>query len=216
MKAVIFDLDGTIVYSHPTHFRAYELLFKDFGITWTFREFNDMFAGTGAPTIIRVILERNGIKNEDIPALVKKKRDLFNALLKEKSLETVKGFHEFLDGLNKDGMARAIASGSNRQNIIKMLENIDVLNHFPFIVSGEEVPNPKPSPDIFLAAAKLIGVDPVDCLVMEDTAHGVLAAKAAGMKCIALSTSLDPARLKEAGADKVVADYTEIEDIHTI
>lgn len=210
MKAVIFDLDGTIVYSHPTHFRAYELLFKDFGITWSFKEFNDMFAGTGAPAITRIILARHGITNADIPVLVKKKRDLFNALLKEKKLETVKGFHEFLDGLNKRKIARAIASGSNRQNIIKMLENIGVAQHFPIIVSGEDVPNPKPAPDIFLAAASLLGINPADCLVLEDTDHGVSAAKTAGMKCIALSTSIDPARLKEAGADKVVADYTEI------
>lgn len=210
MQAVIFDLDGTIVFSHPTHFAAYERLFKKFGIKWNYKEFNDIFAGTGAPSIIKLILERHGIKNFNLPELVQEKRNYFDEILAEKGFNVVPGFFDFLARINKLGLKKAIASGASRQNIIAMLKNIGVLDEFKEIVSGEEVANPKPAPDIFLEAARRIGVAPAQCLVIEDTEHGINAAKTAGMKCIALLTTLDEEILKTAKPDEIVEDYTEI------
>ncbi len=210
MEAVIFDLDGTIVFSHPTHFAAYEKLFAEFGIQWSFKEFERVFVGTGAPTIIQNILTRNGIRNFDLPTLVQKKRDIFNEILMHKKLEVVPGFFEFLAEVNRRGLKKIIASGSNRTNIRAMLENIGVSQEFPEVVSGEDVSRPKPSPDIFLAAAEKIGTSPNQCLVIEDTDHGVRGALAAGMKCIALETTLDAQTLKRSGANEVVKNYTEI------
>lgn len=210
MEAVIFDLDGTIVFSHPTHFEAYEKLFGEFGITWTFEEFERVFAGTGAPAIIEQILARNGVREFDLPALVKKKRDIFNEILAHKKLEVVPGFFEFLTEVNRRGLKKIIASGSNKANIRAMLENIRVSEEFPQVVSGEEVAYPKPAPDIFLAAAKKINVDPAECLVIEDTDHGVKGALNAGMKCIALTTTLDAQTLKKSGANEIAKNYTEI------
>lgn len=207
MKAIIFDLDGTIVFSHPTHFAAYEKLFGEFGISWTYREFNDVFAGTGAPKIIEDILTRNGIKKFDLQALVKRKRDIFNELLGKKSLMTVPGFFDFLETLRKQRVKKIIASGSNRENIRRMLENIGVSDDFPDVVSGEDVVRPKPAPDIFLEAARKIGVAPNECLVFEDTEHGILGAKAAGMQCIALTTTSSLTILKRAGPDKIIENY---------
>lgn len=207
MKGVIFDLDGTIVFSHPTHFAAYEKLFGKFGIQWSYREFNDVFAGTGAPKIIEDILTRHGVKKFDLPALVKKKRDIFNELLEKKSLMTVPGFFEFLDMLRKRGLKKIIASGSNRDNIRGMLENIGVAEDFPDFISGEDVARPKPAPDIFFEAARKIGIAPNECLVFEDTEHGILGAKAAGMKCIALTTTTPAKILKRAAPDQIIENY---------
>lgn len=209
MKGVIFDLDGTIVFSHPTHFAAYEKLFGEFGISWTYREFNDVFAGTGAPKIIQDILTRNGVKNFDLQALVQRKRDLFNKILEGKTLMTVPGFFEFLSEIKQRGLKRIIASGSNRANIRRMLENIGVSADFPQVVSGEDVARPKPAPDIFLEAAKKIKVEPAECLVIEDTEHGVRGALTAGMKCIAFTTTTPADILKKAGAHKIFQDYYE-------
>lgn len=213
MKAIIFDLDGTIVVSHPTHFAAYEKLFGEFGVKWNYEEFNSIFAGTGAPSIIELILKRNGIKDFNRAALVRKKRDLFQSILDGKKLSVVPGFYDFLKKINEAGLKKAIASGSNRQNIIGMLENIGVLEEFAEIVSGEDVTNPKPAPDIFLAAAEKLGVPPAECLVIEDMDHGVAGALAAGMKCIALTTTIGKKRLREAGARTIVKNYKEIDPI---
>ncbi|MBI2638986.1 HAD family phosphatase [Candidatus Peregrinibacteria bacterium] len=211
MQAVIFDLDGTIVFSHPTHFKAYEKLFGEFGITWTFEEFERVFAGTGAPKIIFDILTRSGVRDFDINALVAKKRDIFNQLMAGQRLAVVPGFFEFLGELKQRGIKKIIASGSTTSNIHAMLANIDVLEDFPQVVSTvDDVPIPKPAPDIFLAASAILGVEPRDCLVLEDTTHGVKAAKKAGMKCIAFTTTTDAEALRAAGADLVTADYRGI------
>lgn len=207
MQAVIFDLDGTIVFSHPTHFEAYQKLFSVFGITWTYEEFNSVFAGTGAPAIIRNILERNGITNFDLPSLVNKKRDIFNELMRTGHLQVVPGFYEFLEEINRRGLKKTIASGSHTENIRAMLANIGVADEFPIIVSGAEVALPKPAPDIFLLAAEKIGVSAAECLVLEDTTHGVIAAKLAGMMCYAFTTTTPAEKLRDAGADKIFADY---------
>lgn len=210
MQAVIFDLDGTIVFSHPTHFAAYDRLFRKFGIKWNYQEFNDIFAGTGAPSIIKLILERHGIKNLDLPKLVQEKRNYFDEILVEKGLNIVPGFFDFLKRINKLGLKKAIASGSSKQNIIAILKSIGILDEFAEIVSGEEVAFPKPAPDIFLEAARRINITPAQCLVIEDTEHGVNAAKSAGMKCIALLTTLKKEVLETAEPDEIVKDYFEI------
>jgi len=210
MKAFIFDLDGTIVLSHPTHFEAYEKLFDDFGIKWDFDEFNDVFVGTGSPNIIRSVLGRNNIKDFDVKALVNKKIDYFGQILKGKKLKEVNGFFEFLKEINVRGGKKAIASGSSKKSIIEMLKNIGISDEFDEIVSGEEVAAPKPAPYIFIEAAKRLGVAPANCIVFEDTDFGVEAAKSAGMKCIAFTTTSDAKKLQAAGADKILKDYTEV------
>ncbi len=210
MQAVIFDLDGTIVFSHPTHFAAYERLFKKFGIKWNYKEFNDIFAGTGAPAIIKLILERHGINKFDLPALVQEKRNYFDDILREKGFNVVPGFFDFLKKINERGLKKAIASGASKQNIITMLKSIGVIDEFQEIVSGEEVANPKPAPDIFLEAARRINTMPSECLVIEDTEHGINAAKSAGMKCIALLTTLNEEILKTANPDEIVENYFQI------
>lgn len=209
-SAIIFDLDGTIVFSHPTHFAAYEKLFAELGITWSYREFNDMFAGIGARAIIHTILTRHDVEKFDLDALVNKKRDMFNELLSHKKLETVPGFFAFLEEVKRRDFKKTIASGSHTENIRAMLRNIGVDGDFPIITSGEEVPHPKPAPDIFLKAAEKLGVKPAECLVFEDTTHGVRAAKLAGMRCIALKTTTEAERLQEAGADMLAEDYDEL------
>lgn len=211
LRAIIFDLDGTIVLSLPTHFEAYERLFAEFGAKWDFAEFEKVFTGTGAPGIIQNILARQGIKELNLPALVARKRDLFNKILEEKTLQTVPGFFEFLSSVRTAGLKKGIASGSSRANIFRMLQNIGVSADFPEVVSGEDVPRPKPAPDIYLAAAQRIGVSPHACFAIEDTPEGVMAAKAAGMKCAAFTTTIQkPKIFIDAGADLVTENYKAI------
>lgn len=210
MQAVIFDLDGTIVDSHPTHFAAYEKLFGEFGITWTYEEFNAVFLGIGARAIIQSLLTRHGVKDFDLDFLVQRKRDFFDEFLAHKKLEVVPGFFDFLKEINTHGLKKIIASGSHTDNIWSMLRNIGADSEFAQITSVEEVKNPKPAPDIFLLAAQKISTAPAECLVIEDTVHGVGGAKAAGMKCIALTTTTSAEKLKESDADWIFPDYTQI------
>lgn len=211
MDAIIFDLDGTIVFSHPVHFAAYEKLFEEFGIKWSYEEFNSYFAGTGAPAIVQKILTGNGITNFNLNELVQRKRDFFHLILKRIKLKTVPGFFNFLKRIKEKNINKTIASGSHRDNIIDMIKNIGVYKDFPKVVSGEEVAHSKPAPDIFIKAAEMLGAAPSNCIVIEDTDHGVIGAKKAGMKCIALTTTMDKERLLNAGADRIFENYNKID-----
>lgn len=215
-KAILFDLDGTIVFSHPLHYEAYKVLFSTLGITeWTLEEFEKVFAGSGPINIIGSMLARHGKKADNLMELADRKRAIFNDLLQEKKLLTVPGFFDFF-GLIKSRFAHAVASGSHRANIQSMLENIGLAEDFPVVVGGDEVPRMKPAPDIFLAAAERLGIDPRDCLIIEDTPVGVAAAVAAGIPAIALLTTSTRDKLLDAGAAHVCKDYTQIPKLPNI
>ena len=94
------------------------------------------------------------------------------------------GAKEMLDFLKEKGVKMALASGTSKPSILKLLCAVDATEYFGAIVSGHEVENSKPSPDVFFRAAELIGAKPEDCIVFEDSGNGVKAAYAAGMKCI--------------------------------
>ena len=101
-----------------------------------------------------------------------------------RDLQPIKGIPELLANLKKDGIAIGLASSSEKAFIEMVLEELGIRGYFQAVVSGEEVERSKPEPEIFLRAAELLNVDPADCLVLEDSRHGVEAAKRAGMKCI--------------------------------
>lgn len=209
-RAILFDLDGTIVFSHPLHYEAYKVLFNELGITqWTLEEFEQVFAGSGPVNIIGSVMTRNGRDAHNLVELADKKRSIFNTLLQKKKLKTVPGFFKFLDAI-KDRFPHAVASGSHRANIQSMLENIGVAAYFPVFVGGDEVARMKPAPDIFLTAAQRLGVEPRECVVIEDTPVGVAAAVAAGMQAIALLTTSTEKKLLEAGVFRVFKDYGEV------
>lgn len=215
MKAVIFDMDGTIVLSHPVHFEAYKKFFEGFGINWTYEEFEKKFMIQGASSIIRSVLKEHRINpdNKNIDKLRAKKINTFNSLVTKQPPAVVKGFFEFLEKVNERGLQKAVASGSHMKNLKKILDAIGVRREFPILVSSaDEDIAPKPAPDIFLRTAKLLGIAPADCVVIEDTIFGIKAAKAAGMKCIAFTTTNPNAEeLRRAGADEVATDYNNIE-----
>lgn len=212
--SVLFDLDGTIVFSHPIHYKAYEQILKDFGVGWEYNEFCDIFAGTGAPAIFQKLMARHSITEFDLDALVTRKKDLFNELLESEKIPTVPGFEDFLADLKLAQVKRAIASGSHTDNIHAILKNLQLTEDFPHIVGGNNIVRHKPAPDSFLVAANKLEVHPRDCLVIEDTDVGVLAAKAAGMKCVALLTTSSPERLQRAGADWIAKDYQDVRKIY--
>lgn len=211
MKGIIFDLDGTIVLSEPLHYEAFCEIFKKFGVAWEYDEFIKNYAGTGSYNIIPKVLQSRGIKDFDTEALVAEKKQIFQRLLETKKLLVVPGFFEFLAEIKKRGLRKIIASGTNSDNVRKMLENAGILHEFPEIISGEDIKNAKPDPEIFLIAMSKLGFSkPEDCVVLEDSGAGVKAAKTGGFYCIAFTTTTEKSILEKLGADLIVKDYTEI------
>src|SRR5690554_3719398 len=180
IKAFIFDMDGVIVDSEPLHFEVNRRIMRDFGLEFS-DEFFHAYVGITNEQMWADLIERYSL-NTTIEELQKKdfllKKEVF------RDLQPIKGIPELLTNLKKDGIATGLASSSEREFIEMVLEKLQIRGYFQAIVSGEEVERSKPEPEIFLRAAKLLNVEPADCLVLEDSKHGVEAAKRAGMKCI--------------------------------
>jgi HAD superfamily hydrolase (TIGR01509 family) len=182
IKAVIFDLDGVLIDSEPLHCMADSQLLKDLGVDAPAKYF-DRFAGWTDSAMWEAIKGDYFIK-ESIDELKAMQVPIKLKLLSKAGLKPIQGTTELLEEIMKNLIPIAIASSSPRLFIEAVVEKIGIGQYFEIIVSGEEVGRSKPEPDIFLKAARLLNVNPSECLVVEDSKSGTIAAKKAGMTCI--------------------------------
>jgi beta-phosphoglucomutase len=188
IKACIFDLDGVIVDTAHYHFLAWKRLAKELGIELTLED-NEKLKGVSRMRSLEIILELGGvsISAHDKEMLANKKNSWFVDYVERMAPEEIfPGVRQLLQELRKKGMKVGLASSSkNAQTVIKLLH---IQNEFDAIVDGGMIIHSKPHPEIFLLAAKKLGVVPTECLVFEDAEAGVEAALAAGMKCIGIGS----------------------------
>ncbi len=185
--AVIFDCDGTLVDSMPAHFDAWCEALSIYGAGNIFKE--DVFFAMGGRPTMDIVVELNDEYNLhlDPTAVAFAKREAFLKRLGSVTLiNEVAAFAESLRGK----MPMAIATGGSRMVIEKTLKIVGISDWFDEVVTADDVEEGKPAPDIFLKAAKLLGVNPEKCLVLEDAPAGILAAQRAGMQVIAIPSPL--------------------------
>ena len=184
-KALIFDLDGTLVDSMPAHFRAWCQALEDHGNPGVFPE-DVFYAMGGRPTrdIVQIINGEKGLNLDPEGVALSKKRHFLKEL---GSVELIKEVSYFAEQ-NRGKVPMAVASGGSRVVVEKTLQMVGVSDWFDEVVSCDEVPNGKPAPDVFLEAASRLGVAPADCVVFEDGRAGIEAALAAGMSVVTVPT----------------------------
>ena len=185
--AVIFDCDGTLVDSMPAHFDAWCDALALHGAGGVFKE--DVFFAMGGRPTMDIVVELNDEYNLklDPSAVAFAKREAF---LKRLQLVTlIDEVAEFAEGL-RGKIPMAIATGGTRMVVEKTLKAVGISDWFDEVVTADDVADGKPAPDIFLRAAKLLGVAPERCLVLEDAPAGILAAQRAGMQVIAIPSPL--------------------------
>ncbi|MEJ6582301.1 MAG: HAD family phosphatase [Akkermansiaceae bacterium] len=184
-KALIFDLDGTLVDSMPAHFRAWCQALEDHGNPGVFPE-DVFYAMGGRPTrdIVQIINGEKGLNLDPEGVALSKKRHFLKEL---GSVELIKEVSDFAEQ-NRGKVPMAVASGGSRVVVEKTLQMVGVSDWFDEVVSCDEVPNGKPAPDVFLEAASRLGVAPADCVVFEDGRAGIEAALAAGMSVVTVPT----------------------------
>ena len=180
--AVIFDLDGVLIDSEPLHTMADNQLLIDSGINAPDNYF-DRFVGLSNWDMWTEIKREYPIALS-IEELMELQMPMKLKLLKEMDLNPICGVTGLLEELKKREVPIAIASSSPRRFIEAVIEKLSIKQYFSCWISGEEVKRSKPEPDIFLKAAELLNVYPHECVVIEDSASGTVAAKRAGMKCI--------------------------------
>lgn len=205
LRAVIFDLDGVIVDSHPAHLQAWKTLLHSLEKNVSDSDLQFVLEGYKREIILRHFL--GDLTQEEVKYYGAKKDALFRASMDE--LKTVAGFAAFFDSVQAEGLPVALASSASRRRAEHTLNHLGLAGAFRAIVTGDDVANGKPDPEIFQAAARSLGTDPADILVCEDAVSGVEAAKRAGMKCLAIAANGRRTLLQQAGADIVVGDFTE-------
>jgi beta-phosphoglucomutase family hydrolase len=180
---LVFDMDGTLADTMPTHFAAWSISMAEYGIEFPEDRFYAL-GGVPANVIIDMLAQEQG-KTVDANAIAAAKEELFLELLKDvKPIEPVRAIAEFHRAL----MPMAIATGSPRWVAEKILGSLGIRDWFGAIVGSEDVSHPKPAPDTYLRAAALIGVDPRRCHAFEDTELGMQSARDAGMDVININT----------------------------
>ncbi len=202
LRGVIFDLDGVLAISEPLLAEAAIALFGEKGHRMTPEDFRP-FIGMGEDRYIGGPAEQLGIPM-DLPRDKARLYEIYDQVIRGR-LQALPGAQEFVAECRRRGLAIAVASGADRTKVVANLREIGMPEAmFDTVVDGTQVVRKKPAPDIFLEAAHRLVLAPGECLVVEDAVSGVAAAKAAGMRCLALTTSFGREEL--AGFDWIASD----------
>jgi len=206
IKAVLFDLDGVLVSTDEYHYKSWVKISKDEGFDFFNHDFNHKFRGVARMKCIDIITEASGKTYS--PAQKQELADRKNRYFVE-SLASVTtemllpGSLSMLEELKKRGIKIAVAS--NSRNAMTIIRQTKIEQLLDAIIDGHQIENSKPDPEIFLLAAKKVGVLPSHCLVVEDAVTGIESAQRAGMKFLGIGT-----KERLPNANKVVPDLSAI------
>ncbi len=205
IKAALFDMDGVITHSMPYHFRAWHMIFKEMGLLVSRL---DVYLREGQPgrLTIRELCQEQGrpYSEDEADRLLAKKERLFKKIQKPRFVPGARGY---LRHLHRAGVRLALVTGTARHEVEHILPK-DILDLFDAVVTGSEVKRGKPHPEPFLLALKRLRLKAKDAVVFENAPFGIRSAKAAGLRCLALETSLPRAYLK--GADMVFESFAQL------
>jgi len=208
IQTVIFDMDGVIVDTEPVHHYAYNQHFKQLNIEVT-PEMYATFTGNSTKNTYEKLKSHFEIA-ESVPDLVEAKRNLFNdAFDSKEDLCLIDGVEDLIKELHHNGMQLVLASSSANVTIDRVFRRFGLHQYFTHLVSGEDFPNSKPHPAIFEHAAKLSQTSVENCIVIEDSTNGIIAAKAAGIYCIGYD-SINTKLQDYSKADRVIKDFSEL------
>ena len=209
MDTVIFDLDGVIIDSERIYKAIERDLYRQVGISMSYEE-SLTSMGRGIFNWWRDLKGRYDFK-ESAEEMAELEARLYMEFLHDDSREKriMPGVEDNLRWLRDEGFHLALASGSNREAVEQAMVLTGFGDYFPVRISAEDLTDGKPNPEIFLKAAAALGSDPANCLVVEDAANGIAAAKAAGMACIAY-TSAPAGFVDYSQADAIMDDHAEL------
>ena len=209
LKAIIFDLDGTLVDSLPYHHESWRIFFKNNNLEeHDFSEVLKEYKGGGTLELMTSVFGDMYTKDE-LKKMTDDKEIIFRDIYKSK-IYPIEGLKQFLDNLKENNISLAIGSNAIRKNVIMTIEELSLTNYFSSIICGDEVSRGKPDPEMFVKTLSNLNVSRNECIIFEDSIEGVKAAKNAHIKVIGVTSSQSSEKLKSVGAFKTIDDYTKI------
>jgi beta-phosphoglucomutase len=208
LKAVLFDMDGVIVDTEPLHHKAYKMMFTDVGITVTDTMYRS-FTGQSTRGICEFLCKHFNLTLDPI-VLEKGKRAHFTKLFfEDPDLKLLDGVEDLIKNYHANGLTLVVASSASMFTINNVMKRFDLNPYFKDKLSGADLKASKPHPEIFINAAKAAGVSPSECVVIEDSTNGIIAAKEANIFCIAYKSAHSKDQ-DYTRADLLVSDYKDI------
>ncbi len=202
-KAILFDMDGVLIESEHLIRTASILALADHGINAKHEDFYE-FTGMGEDRFIGGVAEKHGVSYD--PAMKQRAYDYFGQRVMEEALVPA-GVKEMLAKLHEMGLILAVCSAADLRKVRYNLQAVGVDERiFSALVTGSDVARKKPFPDIYLEGARRVGIEPKDCLVVEDAISGIQAAHAAGMDAVGVPTTFSKEELREKAQPEYVLD----------
>ncbi|MEN7972791.1 MAG: HAD family phosphatase [Verrucomicrobiota bacterium] len=202
LNAVIFDFDGIIVDSEPMHYQAFQRVLKPLGLEFSWEEYCETYIGFDDRDAFRQAFIARGKKScqKEIKHIINEKSEVFQQLIREGGATPLPGAVELIKSIPRK-LPVALCSGALRTDILPILENLGIESSFSTIVTAEDTKKSKPNPAPYKLALEKLGMeDPAAVIAIEDTPAGIMSAKAAGLKVLAVTNSYDREFLMEADA----------------
>jgi len=207
-EAILFDMDGVLVDTEEYICKAAIAMFDEMGVKTQPKDYIP-FVGSGENRYVGGVAEKYEI-NIDIEILKKRTYEIYDEITRGK-LQPLPGVVDFINKCKNEGLKLAVATSADKTKMLINLREAGLNKEiFDALINGLDVERKKPFPDIYLLAAKAIGVNIENCIVVEDAINGVQAAKAAGAKCLGLTTSFSKKELCDA--NWVVQDLSYVND----
>ena len=210
LKALLFDLDGTLIDSEFFHFECWNEILEEFDVELSYSDWLKTYAGVPMPANAARLIETYNII-APLPQLIEKREHLTLERLKTKDVNLMPYVADVLEYFREQNLRLALVTSSPRQDVEAVFERNGLGRYFELIITRTEVTKSKPDPESYLLCVEKLGLQKEECLVFEDTINGVKSAKAAGLTCIAIQSNTDEHH-KLTIADKLFLDFNQAKE----
>ncbi|HEY9807833.1 MAG TPA: HAD-IA family hydrolase [Halomicronema sp.] len=207
LKAVLFDLDGTLANTDPIHFLTWQGFLRDYGLEIDDEFYKSKISGRLNHLIVRDILPQ--LSGEEGDRVAEEKEAYFRRIAGD--LEAISGLGDLLQWVEDKSLKLALVTNAPRANAEFMLDVLKVADKFEEVILASELPMGKPDPAPYLLALKRLGISASEAIAFEDSPSGIRSAADAGIFTVGVTSSHEPALLIEVGASLTIEDFTDLQ-----